>query len=198
MPHTKSIEQILLHFTAPTLCDLKPACLFSLSKKEFSKIETQISFLYEQIRMAGKDLLLISRNDSLVLFFVYDSALLLKSLQGYNQQKYLLSKGYKFDGKLKSVLDELKVRFIENSHTTFPHEVGLFLGYPIEDVMAFEKYHGENCKFCGTWKVYGNVDEACKKMRAYNKCSSECCKLFEQGIQISKISKYWKKNFQPA
>ena len=38
----------------------------------------------------------------------------------------------------------------------FPHEMGLLLGYPVEDVKGFIRNGGENCLYIGYWKV--NLD----------------------------------------
>ena len=41
----------------------------------------------------------------------------------------------------------------------FPHEMGLLLGYPVEDVEGFILNEGENCLYIGYWKVYENLSE---------------------------------------
>ena len=46
----------------------------------------------------------------------------------------------------------------------FPHEIGVFLGYPPEDVKAFIKQNGKGAVLCGYWKVYSNI----KKVHAVN------------------------------
>ena len=38
----------------------------------------------------------------------------------------------------------------------FPHEVGLFLSYPPEDVKGFIAHRANDFKCAGLWKVYGN------------------------------------------
>ena len=42
----------------------------------------------------------------------------------------------------------------------FPHEIGLFLGYPFEDVMGFIENKGENYLCSGCWKVYSCEQDA--------------------------------------
>lgn len=42
----------------------------------------------------------------------------------------------------------------------FPHEIGLFLDYPLVDVIGFIRNTGKNCKCSGCWKAYGNAKEA--------------------------------------
>lgn len=39
----------------------------------------------------------------------------------------------------------------------FPHELGLILGYPIEDVKGFVENGGKNFLYVGYWKVYEDV-----------------------------------------
>ena len=49
----------------------------------------------------------------------------------------------------------------------FPHEIGLFLDYPLVDVIGFIRNTGKNCKCSGCWKAYGNAKEAEKTFCKY-------------------------------
>ena len=69
----------------------------------------------------------------------------------------------------------------------FPHEIGLFLGYPPEDVLGFIE-NKSPCKCTGCWKVYGNVDEAKKRFELYNKCTSIYCRRLKEGSTIEKLT----------
>ena len=42
----------------------------------------------------------------------------------------------------------------------FPHEIGLFLSYPPEDVLGFILNKACNHKCIGCWKVYGDEQAA--------------------------------------
>ena len=53
-----------------------------------------------------------------------------------------------------------------NGFREFPHEMGLFLGYPPKDVTGFIENRGENCIFAGYWKVY---DRPLEKRRLFQK-----------------------------
>ncbi len=46
----------------------------------------------------------------------------------------------------------------------FPHEVGIFLDYPIEDILGYIEHEGKNCQVSGYWKVYSNAQGAMKKI----------------------------------
>jgi hypothetical protein len=65
-------------------------------------------------------------------------------------------------------LNCLKKKF--ETYRQFPHEIGLFLGYPVDDVLGFVKNKGQNYKFCGYWKVYGNVEKAKNNFYCYELC----------------------------
>ena len=57
------------------------------------------------------------------------------------------------------------------SNAEFPHEVGLFLGYPPEDVRGFMENRAAGFKLIGYWKVYGEVDAARKKFESFENCT---------------------------
>ena len=69
------------------------------------------------------------------------------------------------DTSVDGAIEWLRMRLA--SGDGFPHEIGLFLGYPVEDVLGFIENAGQNCKCCGCWKVYCNeapddeADAAC-------------------------------------
>lgn len=44
----------------------------------------------------------------------------------------------------------------------FPHEIGAFLEYPVEDVRGFLENKGENFLYSGYWKVYHNPSKTIK------------------------------------
>ena len=55
----------------------------------------------------------------------------------------------------------------------FPHEVGLFLSYPPEDVKGFIENRAANAKCTGVWKVYGDEEQARQTFARYRACT-EC------------------------
>ena len=69
---------------------------------------------------------------------------------------------------LVALLSHLKKRLSQSEG--FPHEIGLFLGYPLEDVIGFCRHKGEGCKLCGYWKVYGDVESARKSFALFDRC----------------------------
>ena len=70
---------------------------------------------------------------------------------------------------------------------TFPHEVGLFLGYPPEDVQGFIEHRGQCFACSGYWKVYANEEETRRLFDFYTDCTHEFCRKLEAGMRFSEI-----------
>lgn len=69
----------------------------------------------------------------------------------------------------------------------FPHEIGLFLSYPPEDVRGFIEHRGHESKCDGCWKVYGDAERATKTFRIYKKCTDCYCRQKAMGVPISRL-----------
>ena len=70
----------------------------------------------------------------------------------------------------------------------FPHEIGVFLGYPLEDVTGFIDNRGKGFLRSGTWKVYSNIAEAEKTFYKYKKCTDIYTNLWEGGKSIWQLT----------
>ena len=70
----------------------------------------------------------------------------------------------------------------------FPHEIGVFLGYPLGDVIGFIENGGKNCKCVGCWKVYCNECEAKKTFEKFKKCTGIYRRLYETGKSVLQLT----------
>ena len=70
----------------------------------------------------------------------------------------------------------------------FPHEIGLFLGYPPEDVCGFIENRACGCKCVGCWKVYGDEKAARKKFDQYKTCTRVYLDQWTKGIDIERLT----------
>ena len=66
--------------------------------------------------------------------------------------------------------------------------IGLFLGYPLGDVIGFIKNAGQNCKCVGCWKVYYNECEAIKAFARFKKCTNVYVRLWNQGRSVRQLT----------
>ena len=70
----------------------------------------------------------------------------------------------------------------------FPHEVGLFLSYPPEDVKGFIDHRANDFKCAGLWKVYGNEEKARSLFAKYKKCTEIYCALWQSGSRLEQLA----------
>ena len=93
--------------------------------------------------------------------------------------------GYPLAGGLEAMLDHLASRMAGSGG--FPHEVGLFLGYPAEDVEGFRRHGGQGYKYSGLWKVYSDVERAQRCFRQYGCCRRALCRRLEAGCRLVQL-----------
>lgn len=184
-----SFDQLMIHHAAPTICGIKPSSLFSIKTTRFS----QVQFEKWQSDFKDKGIFFerIKTSSECNTIFVFNYVWVEKILSNFLSSLYLSEKGYKMPGDVSYVVDQIKTRMLYNKN--FPHEVGLLLGYPLEDVIEFEKKCGKACKYCGLWKTYGDIDNAKKCQCRYKSCSLMCEKWFDEGIDVFQIINKYKK-----
>lgn len=182
----KDFEMRLAFHSAPSMLGIKPSCLFSLDKNSMDVTENVSRF---NRKAAGKNLkitvLCECRKRQLLL--VYNRELLEKHIFSPDVQSLFRRFGYGEDLSFDEYIDRLAHRISQNGN--FPHEVGLFLGYPTEDVVGFIENKGERYLMCGYWKVYSDEDRAKRTFSNYNKCRKYLCGRLEEGDDIYKALK---------
>ena len=91
-----------------------------------------------------------------------------------------------------SVIKQLKKRYTlymyNNEHYKyFPHEIGLVLGYPVEDVRGFIDNSGENYIYNGYWKVYGHPNEKHRLFCRYERATKMMLKRIADGTSMREV-----------
>ena len=102
------------------------------------------------------------------LMLLYSESRLSASLNAPERREILRRFGYTDDLTLNECLDRLSERL--RTHSEFPHEIGVFLDYPAEDILGFIENNGKNYKLCGCWKVYSDTEKAARAFENYDKC----------------------------
>lgn len=141
---------------------------------------------YEKILHAhGLSLEILCECDRYFLIFIYRKDLLLSYLSKPEINLFLERSGYFACATLPDYIEVLKSHF--QCGNSFPHEIGIFLGYPLEDVVGFIENGGEECKCCGYWKVYGDKERSLDTFKRYDDCREYFEKKRAQGSSIEDI-----------
>lgn len=117
----------------------------------------------------------VAAESSLVLF--YNPSALAATLSERRNAKWLARLGYpemrcgeSGSGDLNSMLAHLARRAAE---CELPHEVGVFIGYPLKDVAGFMRNIPSTPVHNGVWRVYGDARESLVRMKEYAQIETE-------------------------
>ncbi len=179
------LDKYLIQHCSPTLASLKTANLFTFHYISDNNLYNSINQWNKILNAKGIKLFLLRKKKKTALIYVYRKKFLETDLKQPETFDILKAFGYKNTDTLYA-LNKLKERICKSD--SFPHEIGLFLGYPIEDVQGFIKHNGKNCKCVGCWKVYCNECEALQKFAKYKKCTVIYTKHWANGKSISDLS----------
>ncbi len=178
-------EELLVKHCSPTLAGIKTGNLFSVNFESAEKLRVCVRDWNRTLSPKGLRIMPMRFNDGRALIYVYRPSKLSIDLSGDLAEDILNSFGY--GGKTpERCVSELMRRLRQDEN--FPHEIGLFLGYPPEDVKGFIENKACHCKCKGCWKVYGDVNEAQKIFARYKKCTAIYCKLFANGRSLEKLT----------
>lgn len=178
-------EKSLIAHCSPTLASLKVANLFSYSFETEKELMDTVEYWNAQMKKAGICLSVLRKSNQKALIYVCRSSRLERSLKDVQIMQFLNDYGYRkmnFD----SVIEHLRERL--NAGFEFPHEIGIFLGYPLEDVTGFIYNNGKNFQFSGMWKVYGDREAAEKRFRRYKKCTDIYLRLWNNGRSVRQLT----------
>lgn len=188
-------EQELIEHCSPTLASIKTASLFTYTYKSLKELHVRVTYWNSKMKRKGITFDILSENVGVnkALIYVYRRADLEKILNRDEIRSFLLNHGYLIDDNeivggvnCENIILQLKKKFEKLNQ--FPHEIGIFLGYPIGDVKGFIENHGCNCKCTGYWKVYCNEEEATKTFRKYKKCRDIYMNLWISGRSVMQLT----------
>lgn len=161
-----ALERALALHCAPVLTGLAPANLVSLDRKDYPGLPGLLDAYSLPLRSAGVVLAPMCQCRSRMLLLVYRPAFLSSRLGERHTAGYLAALGYPTEQGMGPCLDVLRRRLAGGGE--FPHEIGLFLGYPLADVVGFRALGGDCARLSGHWKVYGDVDYAKRCFRRFD------------------------------
>ncbi len=184
---SRTFEAVLVRQCAPTLAGMKPGSIFCFKQFASEVLRQKTNQWNGQLAPFGLSVrILLERPDSgSAIVYVYRPKHLARILSGNAYRRFLSETGYE-DTDLDGLLEQLACRL--RTQPEFPHEIGVFLGYPLRDVIGFIENHGQNFTCCGFWKSYGDPAEMQICFACYRKCIQTYVSMFERGIPIEQMA----------
>lgn len=178
-------EEMLVKYCSPTLAGMKTGSIFMYRSESIREMRNAVRHWNRILFGKGLRVLPLRYNKNAALIYIYRPTKLRKDLADETACHLLHDRGY-ITGTPERCITRLIQRLTD--YEEFPHEIGLFLGYPPEDVCGFIENKARNCKCCGCWKVYGDAEVAQKTFAMYKKCTELYCAQYASGQSIERLA----------
>ena len=176
-------EELLIRHCSPTLAGIKTGNLFSCKSRCREEVIAHIRKFNTLWQAKGLCALLLRHRNGRALIYVFRPHELEMDLSSSEAKRLLAEMGYCCT-KPWHCLAELQCRLEKNKE--FPHEIGLFLSYPPEDVAGF--INGSvPCKCVGCWKVYSDEKKACLLFEKYRRCAHAYYRQWSRGVPFEHL-----------
>ena len=176
------LSLLLAIHCAPILLGIKASNLVTVTAQECSHIvelfhKTNISHCFLETKV-DKGILYLYREREIVEYLCSEEI-----------QSFLRECGYEIT-VFPKMLETLSKRLLSysNGEVDFPHEIGIFLEYPLIDVKGFLEYNGENYIYSGYWKVYGDVHNTIRRFQEYDLVRDFAIRSVLSGKKIQDIT----------
>jgi hypothetical protein len=179
------LEKYLIEHCSPTLAGLKTGNIFSCTFQSSAEMKCCIRCWNSVLVKKGLRVLPLRYSGDRALIYVYRPSKLSVDLGCGMANRILKEHGYESHTPEQCIIRLIK-RLDEDKD--FPHEIGLFLGYPPEDVQGFIENRAAGFKLVGYWKVYGDAEAARELFAKFKKCTEAYCTMFANGWSIERLA----------
>lgn len=183
----RAFEKLLVEQCAPALAGVKPANLFRFAGGDGPSIRRLAETWDRRLSAKGIRVTVLKEcpKTGACMIYVYREVWLARLLREADNRAFLERMGYRTEDGL-GMLDLLSQRFCLEQ--AYPHEVGVFLGYPLEDVIGFIENQGWNYTCCGLWKSYGDPADAQARFARYRACTEAYKRSYRLGTSVLQLA----------
>lgn len=145
----------ILHMIGPVILGSKPAEIVNIpgsSEEKIMKIYQIKSFFSNCCKV--KFIVINTHDGGKRVLFINEKSLE-KVLSNKRSINFLKFMGYSNHDGINGYMKELILRL---ESTDFPHEIGVFLGYPLKDVLGFMGYGNKELVEVKNWRIYGDKE----------------------------------------
>ena len=177
-------DEMLIRSCAPTMARLKTGNMFNCAFVSRKQMTEELRRLNRRLGHKGLRILPLRWREGKALLYLYRPKWLERDLRDPLSRKLLLECGYPCVDAgvcLARLIDRMR------AGDGFPHEVGLFLGYPPADVEGF-MHRKDSFKLCGLWKVYDDVEGAIRQFARCRRCTEVYLNCLSRGFSLERLA----------
>ena len=178
-------EEIIIEHCSPTLAGIKTGSLFSVKVTNETDLNNEIRELNDNLRDKGLRVIPLKVTPKYALIYIYRPSHLMKDLNDPQALLILKSMGYTIKNPECCIVELVRRLKCEK---TFPHEIGLFLGYPPSDVECFMKHPCSGVKCRGCWKAYSEPEKAEKLFKRFRLCTETYHEMYKKGKSLTQLT----------
>lgn len=184
---TITLETELVRQCAPTLAGLKAANLFRFRFRSGDDPFAQTETIRHSLAPKGIQVEILSFDclHRCALLYVYRPHRLSLLLADPESSSFLKRRGYR-GTTAREILHEISLHLA--CRDPFPHEIGILLDYPLEDVKAYMAAPRDKGVCSGCWKAYGNREQAECYFAKCQKCTRIYWRCYRAGTPLSKLA----------
>ena len=189
----RTLEEVLVEQCAPTLARVKPASMFRYQPRDLKAEPVELALeklpaLQKTLAARGIRIRILKNcpKTETLLFFVFRTEMCRRILEDRASRAFLRAGGYDTEHGMDALLDQFSEKICLRE--SFPHEIGVLLGYPLADVIGFIRNGGRNCRGQGCWKSYSDPAGAMRSQEMYRKCTRIYKRLFAAGTPLTKLA----------
>ena len=183
----RTFESVLVEQCAPTLVGLKPASLFRYQPGPSDEGRVPLARWKGALAARGIRVRVLKAcpRTGAWMIYLYREVWITRILCQPEIQDFLRRQGYRPEEGCQAMLTRLSRRLCLEED--YPHEIGVFLGYPLEDVEGFIRHRGRDFTCCGYWKVDGDAAAAQRRFGCYRRCTRICLERLRRGTALTKL-----------
>ena len=123
------------------------------------------------------------------ILFLYRCDMLENYLRKAEVKHFLQSYGY-LDTGIAGIFIRLRSRYRNYAagNQEFPHELGVLLEYPVQDVEDFIRFKGKHCLMERYWKVYHDPEGAKRTFRIYDEARETAMEEILAGYPLLRVA----------
>lgn len=177
-------EEMVIRCCALTLAAIKTGSLFNCAFESQKDMTQSLRCVNRCILHKGVCAIPLCFREGKAFIYLYRAAMLEQDLNHPLAEEILRAYGYPKRGMMERIM--FLITRLKDCDA-FPHEIGLFLGYPPADVKGF--IEGKPCKCTGLWKVFESDETEARQyfVRCKN-CTRAYLQRSHEGWSLSRLT----------
>lgn len=169
----------------------KPAALFSLRSASAPSSSCELAEVIDvyarELARYGLVLLVLGQVRDRIMFLAYSERAVAQLLMRPENRKLLAAYRHptRSSAGLMGSLARRLVAYYRRESAGFPHELGLVLGYPLEDVLGYLHGGRETCR--GPWRAYGDEAVARRLFERLERCEAQLKRRYAAGASLATL-----------